>query len=399
MERDGHAIFVLGAAKFDSPIESTSFTMAKYLARKHRVYYIDYPFTWKDCITLRKTGQYRLRKHAFFNSGNAVQSTGVPGLKIVILPPVASINFLPEGRLYRYLLKIIEHRIREQIRKVISAERIKSFIYINSFNFHYPGVATGLSPELTVYHCVDPLVVPYDRRHGVRSEEQLVKQSDLVICTSKQLWQEKSLMNPNTHFIPNAADTSHSQKALEPELPVHPRLKGIRKPVIGYFGNIERRIDFHMLQEVVAMNRNKSFVFAGPYSRDELPAWLFAAENVHLTGRIPYDEMPAMIKGFDVALIPFKKDQYSRTIFPLKLFEYLGAGKPVVATDFNPDLKEFTGSTVSFAACAPAFSSAIARALQTEDPSAVSARLSVARANTWEQRVTAFEEILNNSLS
>ena len=73
--------------------------------------------------------------------------------------------------------------------------------------------------------------------------------------------------------------------------------------------------------------------------------------------------MPAVLKGFDVAIIPFKKDEVSSAIFPLKLFEYMGSGRPVVSTDFNSDLKDFTGDTVPYCKDAAAFSAAIEIAL------------------------------------
>lgn len=389
------AIFILGAAKFDSPIESTSLTIARYLARNHNVYYIDYPFTWKDCIRLRKTTAYRNRKDAFSDPSKSIRSTDVPKLKIVIPPPVASINFLPEGKLYRFLLKRVEAQLRKHIQRVIRTEKIRNYVYFNSFNFHYPGVADGLSPDLTVYQCVDPLVAGYDQRHGIVSEEKLVRESSLVICTSRQLWAEKSRLNPNTYFIPNAADITHSSKALDPQLPVHPELRGIPGPIIGYFGNIERRMDFGLLQRVIGMNPDKSFVFAGPVAKEEVPDWFFSAPNVHFTGSVRYEEMPAMIKGFDVALIPFKKDQYSRTIFPLKLFEYLGAGKPVVATDFNPDLADYTGAAVYYAGNGERFSEALNLAV-SEGASRQHERVEVALANTWEQRVAALESTLSD---
>jgi len=397
MELRDHTIFILGAAKFDSAIESTSFTIAKHLARHNKVYYLDYPFTWKDCLKLRNTEQFRLRKPYFKSAGSGIFTSATRNLKIVILPPLASINFLPEGKFYRFLLKLIEGRIRKRLKKIIAAEGLKNIIYINSYNFHYPGVADGLSPVLTVYQCVDPLVIPYDRKHGLISEALLVKKSDLVICTSKQLCEEKKLLNKNTHFIPNAADITHSQKALDPDLPVHPKLKNIGTPVIGYFGNIERRMDFSLLQDVIVSNQDKCFVFAGPYSKDDVPEWFFTTPNVHFTGRLPYDEMPAVVKGFNVALIPFKKDQYSRTIFPLKLFEYLGAGKPVVATDFNPDLQDFTGGTVYFADHASAFSDAINKAIH-DDPIKELERIAVAHENTWEKRMNQLDSLLLDEL-
>ena len=125
-------------------------------------------------------------------------------------------------------------------------------------------------------------------------------------------------------------------------------LKDIKKPVIGYFGNIERRIDYDLVKELIAMNPDKNFVFIGPVDKYYLDVDGYKFPNFYLKGQVPYDLMPAVLKGFDVAIIPFKKDEVSNNIFPLKLFEYMGSGRPVVSTDFNTDLKDFTKDTVWF---------------------------------------------------
>src|SRR5690606_22030329 len=123
---------------------------------------------------------------------------------------------------------------------------------------------------------------------------------------------------------------------------------------------------------------------ACPVSPEFVPSWFFETDNVILTGRLPFSDMPGLLKGFDVAIIPFKKDGVSRTIFPLKLFEYLGAGKPVVATDFNPDLKEFTYDAVSFCKDSRQFSDALNRELANKHSAeAKQYRINVAAENTW----------------
>jgi len=391
LENKNFLIFT--SSKFDGEYESTIFTIARHLAQKNRVFYIDHPYTWFDYIKLRKTAGWKLRKRHFSGQADGLIPTQNPNLNIVIMPVVLSINFLPEGKLYRLLLKYNESLIRRRIKKIIQKAGIEKYIYINSFNFHYPDVINGLNPQLTVYHDVDPLILPYDTRHGLISEKILVKNSDLVICTSRQLYDEDKKINPDTYFIPNAADLTHSSKALDENLPVFESIAALEKPVIGYFGNIERRMDFKLLDEVTKENPDKTFVFAGPMDKAFVPDWFFSRPNVHITGAIPYDKMPSVIKGFDAALIPFKRDAVSRSIFPLKLFEYLGAGKPVIATDFNPDLVDFTGDTVYYCSDASSFSEAINKSL-AESSEMTAKRIAAAAENTWEERVKVLHKLL-----
>jgi len=375
-------IFILGLTQYGDGIESTNFTLARHLAAENNVFYIENPYTWKD-IAGPKRRQWKTRNKTAYNG---IIATDLPRLRIVTTPVLPSINWLPEGRLYRAALGYNEWRIFRAVQKIIWRFDMEDYIFINSFNFYYPGVGRLLAPELSVYHCVDPLVFPIVRKHGERSERQLVQESDVVVCTSRRLYEEKVTQNKNSFFIPNAADITHSAAALDPAVPVHESLQHISKPVAGYFGNIERRLDYELLDEVTNANPGISFVFAGPVSREFIPQWFFERPNVHLTGPMPYSQMPQVLKGFDAAMIPFKKDEFSATIFPLKLFEYLGAGKSVVATDFNPDLQEFTGDVVTFCPDAGAYSSALQHALANDTGEQLQARLEIARQNTWERR-------------
>jgi teichuronic acid biosynthesis glycosyltransferase TuaH len=387
-------IFIFGIAKFDGQFESTSFTTAKFLARHNKVYYIDYPYTVKDYCVNKNTSEFNKRKRAFFNSSLCLLDTNIENLKILILPPVLSINFLPENWIYRWFLKRSENLIIRRLKQVMSRMKINEFVFINSFNFHYPDIAIALKPRLYVYHCVDPLIIDHDRRHGIISEQKIVNNADLVICTSLQLYREKKVENINTFFIPNAADLEHSVKAMDPFLEIHPLVEQIPLPRIGYFGNIERRMDFDLLAELAVLNPDVNFIFAGPVSKEYIPIGFAEMSNIHFIGRIPYDLMPSVVKGFDVAIIPFKKDEVSATIFPLKLFEYLGAGKPVIATDFNPDLKEFTRDTVYYCSGAQEFTNAITDSLSRDNDEAKKERLLVASENTWEKRLTEFSTLI-----
>ena len=395
--KDKH-IFILGATKFDGPDQSTSYNIAKELAKNNFVYYIDYPITWKDYFKQKETEQIRTRKRYFSPFSDGLTSGGIENLKIIISPPLISINFLPEGKIYRLMLKLNELIIRHRIKKTIRLNKISKFIFINSFNFHYPGISDPLKPALTVYHCVDPMIIPYDMKHGIISENELVAKSDLVICTSRMLYEEKLKQNKNTYFIPNAADITQSSKALDKALALSIHFSGLKRPVIGYAGSIERRIDYALIKELTEANMDKSFVFAGPLMPEFVPEWFLNTANIYYIGRLPFEEMPGLIKGFDVAIIPFKKDAVSRTIFPLKLFEYLGAGKPVVASNFNPDLKDFTHDVVTYCDDANSFSIAIEQALKSENPNLIQDRLNVAKQNTWERRGEEIAELIFRNL-
>ncbi|HEX7366400.1 MAG TPA: glycosyltransferase [Pelobium sp.] len=387
-------VFMLSNAKYDAPIESTGYTIARHLAQHNQVFYVEYPATVKDYYQLKESPEFSKKKDLYRKRSNGILNTDLPNLKIVITRLLLSINFLPEGWLYRKLLAYNERLIVNRIKKVIKTFNISDFIFINSFNIHYPNVGKRLSPVLNVYHCVDPLVSGYDTKHGLLSEQEIVKHSDLIICTSKKLFKINSKRHSNVHFVPNAADFEHSNKANLASTPVLPVLQTFKKPIIGYLGNVEGRTNFELLTAVAEKNPEKSFVFVGPADEVYRKKLISKAKNIFLVDAVAYQKMPEVLKGFDVAIIPFKKDEFSATIFPLKLFEYLGSGKPVVATDFNTDLNEQTKNTVPYCANADEFSEAINDALSNDSADNKAARLAVAKDNTWQKRADEFSDLL-----
>ncbi len=391
-------VFILSNAKYDASIESTGYTMSKHLAEANKVFYIEYPATFKDYYKLKNTPQFIKKKGLFAKSSNGILKTENPNLNIVITPLLMSINFLAEGYIYRKLLQYNEKLIVKRIKRIIKEYKIENYIFINSFNIHYPTVGNYLNANLKVYHCVDPLVSEYDTKHGILSEKLIINDSDLIICTSKELYRLKKQQHPDTYFIPNAADFSHSEKARLSTTEVYPALENIRKPIIGYFGNIERRINYQLVQELAKIHQDKSFVFVGPIEDEYRLKLKNSFNNIHIIDLVPYKNMPNVLKGFDIAIIPFKQDNVSHTIYPLKLFEYLGSGKPVIATNFNTDLEEQTQFTVPYCSNTEEFSNAITDILENDTEEKQEKRLTAAKQNTWAIRAKEFSELLQEYL-
>jgi len=392
----GRDIIVLALPRWDGKYESTSFNISLELAKHNRVLYVDNPFTITEIMRNISSAQIkrRLRKFLPFSTGlSSYQKDGVM-INLLTVPPILTNNFLPAGKLYDVLSRINHWLVGTRIKRAIRALGMNDYVFINSFNFFYPDLGNYLNPSLFIYHCVDAISKMYIARHGLSLEQRLLHQADMVISTAKKLQAEKAKVNPHSYYVPNAADFSHSSKAVLKSTKIAVELSALNKPIIGYFGNIEVRIDYDLLRTVFGKHPEWTLAMVGPVMREYIPEWFEKIPNVKMLGRQPYARMPEFLKGFDVAIIPFKVHQHSDTIYPLKLFEYLGAGKPVVCTPFNPDVLHEIEEVLYLGKTAEELEQAIVKALDENSQTKIKQRLAIARQNTWEARGKEFATII-----
>ena len=258
-----------------------------------------------------------------------------------------------------------------------------------------------LGVRAVVYHCVDehsafpglvdPAVVKaYD--------DELTRRADLVITTAANLRAARLMLNPHTYHVANAADVEHFKKALDPELALPPDIAALPRPRVGVIGVHDERLDVEAIEAVARADPSWSVVLIGPVRPGDVDeARLGALPNVHLLGGKPLAELPAYLKGLDVALIPYRLNELSRNIFPLKLFEYLAGGVPVVSAAL-PELAGFA-EVVALADRPEDYPARVASALRDDSPEARSARVALAERNTWDRRVEDISALVEAMLA
>ena len=186
-----------------------------------------------------------------------------------------------------------------------------------------------LGDSLVVYYCVDDFSLwPGLDAEIVRDMEQrLVARADVILAASDESYRRLSLSGKPTYLIPHGVDLAHFSAKVEIE---HPVLKTIPEPRVGFFGLIDGRMDQTLVSDVARRMPDYSFVFAGP--RDATAQNLATGQNVHFIGQIRYEDLPALIAGLEVLVIPYKTGSLANVLSPLKLREYLATGKPIVST-------------------------------------------------------------------
>jgi glycosyltransferase involved in cell wall biosynthesis len=392
----GYHILFLSLPKHDGAYTSTPWQIATQLAKTNKVIFADHPFTFSDLLTGFFKRSIRKRIMALWQ-GTSFEKDGV---NVLFTPFVWPVNFLPKGKLYNFFSAWNHRLVATSVNKYLKQNGIDALIYINSFDFYFPYLHQYLNAHirLQVYHCIDPMIKPFTLKHGLYLQDRAAKEADLIICTAPAL--QKDFLNKgfyNTHLVPNAANFKLFSSALKTnaEIPLEEKIQG---KVIGYLGNIERRIDFGLLQKVLNLLPEWHLVLAGPVERQYVPVEFFNHKRVHFLGTIAHSAAPALVKRFDVAIIPFKRDEVSQGIYPLKLFEYMAAGRPVVTTNFNPDILADLCEVLHAADSPEQFADFVLLAYATDSVSKKERRVGVASENTWEHRAQLFKSIISIEL-
>lgn len=253
----------------------------------------------------------------------------------------------------------------------------------------------AVSESATVYDCVDDYAeqTTHDRSRVLvaRADREAAARSDLVFTTTRALYRRHRPSNAETHLVGNVGDFPHFAKAAQKSA-IRSDLRGLPTPVMGFAGNVlSGKLDVGLLEDAADRYPSGTVLVAGPADDRLRPALesLAARTNVIWLGHVPYDELPSVVAAFDVALIPYESNVYTENVFPLKLFEYLAAGKPVVATGL-PELAEMEPDVVVAQGRQELFD-AMDAALRLTTPEDVRRRQRFAARHTWDTRT---EELL-----
>jgi len=371
--------------------------MAKEISKTNRVFFIDNPFTLKDIL-------FKLRSKAIFRRlaallfGKKLYSRGgnLPTNLTIVTPRMTwPINFLPAGIIYNFFSEINNRLVCEAIAKCLIDHNIKGYVYINSYNpFYWLNLKIVTPPQFSIYQCVDNIAEqPYISKHGPRLEVGVISRSDLVLVTSKELYKIKAKLTRAIEYLPNAADFSIFSKSVD--LRDWPKdVPRSYKKIIGYTGNIDPRLDYELLCQVAAHFPEFLVLIIGPKTFDEYrKKGLNDYKNVLFLGSRPYESLPFYLFTFDCAIIPFKCNEATKSIYPLKINEYLASGKPVVASNFSEDICTFK-QVISIASSSDEFMAMIAQEIENDTNEKRDRRISVASGNTWEARRVQFWNIL-----
>ncbi len=258
----------------------------------------------------------------------------------------------------------------------------------------------GLNPSLTLYDAMDELANFRGAPQALREREAtLMATADLVFAGGPSLYEARRARHPRVHCFPSGVDPAHFAQAANgiarpADLDERPR------PILGFYGVIDERLDLDLVAAVAEARPHWSIAMIGPVvkiSEADLPR----RPNIAYFGKRDYRDLPAYLACFDVAILPFARNEATRFISPTKTLEYMAGEKPIVSTPIK-DVVDLYGAVVAFGETPSGFVVAAERAL-SESPAERARRLASSRAilaqHTWDVIAEAMWSLIDDALT
>ncbi len=247
--------------------------------------------------------------------------------------------------------------------------------------------------SVVVYYCIADFQELSDLGADLaRAEEALARRADLVFAQSDAFARRLSSLNAEVHEFQFGVNLEIFDPRSVPA--VSGRITSLRRPIIGYSGGLHRHVDFGLVDEIARAFPEATVLLVGPLQTNPGAA-VRARPNVRFLGALPITDLPAIVAGFDVAIIPYARTAYTDTVFPTKLYEYLAMGRPVVSTDL-PEVRKLglPDLAVRVGRDSREFVLGIQAALASDQPEYQASRIALAKERDWRAIVARMAELI-----
>ncbi|OPY61762.1 MAG: putative teichuronic acid biosynthesis glycosyltransferase TuaH [Pelotomaculum sp. PtaU1.Bin065] len=375
-------IIIFSSDDWKSGLKSSKYHIAKHFSRHNKVLFVNSIGLRNPGINKSDISRIFAKLFSFFSGYHKVSDNLFVCTPVVVpfhsFRGVKSIN----ANLLVWFIRLMMFRL--------SMKRPILIIFMPNVK----DVIGRLNEKCVVYYCIDELkgYREVDRNVFEKDETELLRRADCVVTCSAELNEIKKKSNPHTYYIPHGVEWAHFRSALNPQLPIPRDIEEFRKPIIGFYGFIsDDWIDFALLDHMAVVHPEWSVVLIGR-SKGDINKRLKTA-NIHFLGIRSFEELPAYNKAFDVSIIPFVINQLTMSSNPLKLFEYLSSGKPVVSVDI-PEVRNHA-AWVKIASSHEQFVRHIEECLLEDTLECRLMRSDAMRNETWENRIDLLSRIIN----
>ncbi len=264
--------------------------------------------------------------------------------------------------------------------------------FIENLDVETAAIVYDCMDELSAFKGADPQLI--------KLEKQLLKKADVVFTGGKSLYEAKNKVHDNVYCYPSSVDRSHFEQALKPQTKLPSDILAAPQPRIGFYGVLDERLDLKLVAETADLMPQASFVYIGPVVKidsTDLPQ----RPNIFYLGGKDYQELPAYLKGFDIAFMPFALNQSTHFISPTKTLEFMAARKPIVSTPIY-DVKRDYAHEVTIISTADQAVAAFQKYLQEtsqQKQRRIQLQIRVIDRTSWDTTVTQMEKNLQQVIA
>lgn len=382
---EGFNIICISTSAWERPWGSRQQIMTR-LALKNRVLFVEFQLSF---LHLLRYPYLFIRE---FSRRLRSQSAG-----LILYRPFPC---LPFGNYNKAINFINSRLLLLQLRRIVKKYDFRdSILWIFDPCAHL--LAGELAERLCIYHCID--FFKNERPSSLRNhfisaaEDSLCRKADFVFVSAKEIFKEKARLNKDTYLMPSAANEFFLDSRLCKSAPEE--IKGIPRPILGFVGTLDERLDLGLIEFIADKHPQWHIVFIGEVRNGAISRRLKMKHNIHLFGFRDNASLAGYIGSFDLCIIPYKINDFTKGISPVKLYDYLALGKQVVSTDLA-DLRTLHSSgLISLAKDKDEFCGLVLSHLYSDSPDRREKRIEFARNNTWQHRIGEISGIIAGKLS
>ena len=383
-------ILIFSTADWEHPFWTNKQHVAKTLANLgHKVVYIESLGLRKIRVGVNDRNRIFRRVKGIFNSPRKVMKN-LWVISPIVIPGIDNKLINVINMILMQITLFYSYRKLKFTCNILWTYNPATILYIKPSNF-----------KCSLYHCVDDIGHQPDmpRKQISLLESKLANNVDILVTTNNKLKDKLKDFSKKIYVLPNVVDYEHFSQ------PTKSAIKGakhlindIPKPRIGFVGAISKyKLDFELIEKCANQYTEFSFIFIGAIGEGEGQtdiSELSKIKNIYFLGPKSYYDLPGLMSHFDIGIIPSRISPYTDAMFPMKFFEYLAAGLPVIATSID-SLSAFNQEAFLCDPTVDDFSQAINLTLKGNTPD-LEIRLRLAKSNTYQQRTLNMTKEINN---
>ncbi|SHI69520.1 Glycosyltransferase involved in cell wall bisynthesis [Geosporobacter subterraneus DSM 17957] len=368
------------------PIPTRKQQVMSRLPKDYDVLYIEPPIT---LISPLKDRGMTFKLTEFLKGTKKVKEN----ITVYCPPPI-----LPFGNMYPWINRLNQWWQSLFIKRVMKENNMNNPL-IWTYMPNSLELVKRLEYQALIYDCVDEHseYKGFIRKEALlEMEKALAESCDLVFVTAEGLYESKRGYNPHTYCIPNGVNFELFNAVDQEHTAIAEEIEHLQKPIIGFVGVIQEWIDLKLIHRIAKENPDGTVLMVGPVGAGIDVEPLKSLPNVCFVGGKKPEELPHYIKAFDVCINPFRKSNLTKNVSPLKFYEYLATGKPIVTVDM-PAVQSF-GDCVMISKDEDEFLENIGQALRQDNDGLKQKRIEKGRESSWDKKVVEILQIIDERL-